>query len=113
MSLIEEVRAAVSTIPSGRVSTYGDIARALGVGPRQVGRAMSELAGDFPWWRVVYADGTPAACHDGSAPELLRREDTPMRGSRVDLPNARHRFTVDSPVSPPVRRPPHGDTSRG
>lgn len=92
MNLLDEVRATVSTIPRGRVSTYGDIASALGVGPRQVGRAMGELAGDFPWWRVVYADGRPASCHDGRAPELLRREDTPMRGRRVNLQAARHRF---------------------
>jgi len=86
--LIGEVRATVVLIPPGRVATYGDIARALGVGPRQVGRAMGMLDG-VPWHRVVHADGTPASCHGGQARALLSGEATPMIGGRVDLRAAR------------------------
>ncbi|NUV51275.1 cysteine methyltransferase, partial [Streptomyces sp. CAI-78] len=46
----------------------------------------------LPWWRVVHADGTPATCHEGRAPALLAEEGTPMRGGRVDLGRARHRW---------------------
>jgi alkylated DNA nucleotide flippase Atl1 len=87
--LIGEVRATVVLIPPGSVATYGDIARVLGVGPRQVGRAMGMLEGGVPWHRVVRADGTPASCHGGQAPVLLSREATPMIGGRVDLRAAR------------------------
>ncbi|MHC5701965.1 MGMT family protein [Streptomyces tirandamycinicus] len=91
MSIVEEVREEVLAIPAGSVASYSDIGRRIGVGPRQVGRAMG-LLDDVPWWRVVHADGTPATCHDGQAPELLVSEGTPMRGMRVDMVQARHRW---------------------
>lgn len=96
--LIGEVRAAVELIPSGSVATYGDIARVLGVGPREVGRVMGMLDDGVPWHRVVRANGTPASCHGGQATLLLSREATPMIGDRVDLCAARWDFTR-------VRRP--------
>lgn len=87
--LIAEVRAMVALIPPRMVATYGDIAHALDVTPRQVGRAMSMLDDGIPWHRVVQANGTPATCHDGQARGLLRAELTPMIGSRVDVRKAR------------------------
>ncbi|MGW4903071.1 MGMT family protein [Streptomyces albidoflavus] len=94
MTWVDEVREAVLTIPAGSVASYGEIGRHLGTGPRQVGRAMSLLGEEtgLPWWRVVHADGTPATCHGGQAPALLAEEGTPMRGGRVDLERARHRW---------------------
>lgn len=89
MSIIEDVREAVAAIPAGSVASYGDIAKRICVGPRQVGQVMSLLGEDVPWWRVVYADGTPASCHGGRAPALLRDEGTPMLGARVDMKRAR------------------------
>jgi alkylated DNA nucleotide flippase Atl1 len=89
MSTIQDVRAAVIAIPAGFVASYGDIGKRVGTSPRQVGRAMSLLNDSVPWWRVVYADGTPASCHNGRAPGLLNREGTPMLGTRVDMNRAR------------------------
>lgn len=89
--LVEDVREAVAGVPAGSVASYGDIGERIGAGPRQVGRAMTLLDENVPWWRVVYADGTPATCHGGRAPDLLRNEGTPMRGARVDMERARHR----------------------
>ncbi|MFD6325915.1 MGMT family protein [Streptomyces sp. NPDC058442] len=94
MSLVDDVREAVLAIPAGSVASYGDVGRRIGAGPRQVGRAMSLLDESVPWWRVVHADGTPASCHGGAAPELLSDEATPMRGRRVDMPRARYRWTA-------------------
>lgn len=91
MSIVDEVREAVAAIPPGRVLSYGDIAARLGVGPRQVGRAMTLLDDAVPWWRVVHADGTPATCHGGTASALLRAEGTPLIRTRIDMPHARHR----------------------
>jgi len=91
MSIIEDVREAVIAIPAGFVASYGDIGKRIGAGPRQVGRAMSLLGDSVPWWRVVYADGTPASCHSGRAPGLLNDEGTPMLGARVDMKRARQR----------------------
>jgi alkylated DNA nucleotide flippase Atl1 len=89
VSIIEDVREAVMAIPPGFVASYGDIGEKIGAGPRQVGRAMSQLDDSVPWWRVVYANGTPASCHNGRAAALLNDEGTPMLGARVDMKHAR------------------------
>lgn len=86
---VERVRAAVAAIPAGSVASYGDIGHRVGTTPRQVGRVMSEIGDDVPWWRIVHADGSPATCHGGRAVELLRGEGTPMRRTRVDMDLAR------------------------
>ena len=93
MTFVDDVRDAVCSIPVGAVASYGDVGRRAGVGARQAGRAMSLLDDGVPWWRVVYADGTPPSCHGGRAPDLLRSEGTPMRGARVDMARARHHWT--------------------
>lgn len=49
----------VAKIPEGTVATYGQIAEQVGCGPREVGRALSELPPDIPcpWHRVINARG--------------------------------------------------------
>ena len=51
----------VRKIPTGKVMSYGQIAKYLGVpkASREVGWAMHNLGGtpDFPWWRVVNSKG--------------------------------------------------------
>ncbi|MEO6200580.1 MAG: MGMT family protein [Cryobacterium sp.] len=89
MAVVAEVRTMVVTIPTRSVAAYGEIGRALGIGPRQAGRAVALLGDDVPWWRVVYADGTPATCHDGGARALLEAEGVPFRDGRVDLATVR------------------------
>ncbi|MEP6844075.1 MAG: MGMT family protein [Pseudolysinimonas sp.] len=83
--VVAEVRAMVMSIPPGCVAAYGEVGRAVGISPRQAGRAVSLLDDEVPWWRVVYADGTPATCHEGSARALLEAEDVPFRDGRVDM----------------------------
>jgi alkylated DNA nucleotide flippase Atl1 len=84
----------VDAIPPGQVMAYGDIAEYLGAGgPRQVGRVMSRYGGGAPWWRVIHADGTPAAGHDAVALRHYLAEGTPLRSARppvrVDMRRAR------------------------
>lgn len=88
---IEAVLTLVEQVPPGRVTTYGDIARAVGsAGPRQVGRVMALHGDAVPWWRVVHADGRPATCHGGTAVDHLRAEGVAfVDGRRVDLTAAR------------------------
>lgn len=77
---VESVLELVEQVPTGRVTTYGAIADAVGRGgPRTVGRVMALHGGGVPWWRVVRSDGRPPSCHDGTATELLRAEETPIR----------------------------------
>ncbi len=85
MTMVADVRTVVAMIPAGCVAAYGEIGRAVGIGPRQAGRAVGLLEGDVPWWRVVYADGAPATCHDGEARALLEAEGVPFRHGRVDM----------------------------
>jgi methylated-DNA-protein-cysteine methyltransferase related protein len=62
-SWTEQVYAVVSTVPLGRVCSYGDVAYALGCPqrPRQVGNALGSLdkqrAQQVPWQRVVNTKG--------------------------------------------------------
>ena len=91
-AIVADVREVVASIPAGFVASYGDVAGRIGAGPRQVGRAMGLLDEDAPWWRVVYADGTPASCHGGRAVELLEEEGTPMLAGRAQMHRARHHW---------------------
>ena len=47
--LVEAVLRVVEEIPPGRAATYGMIARAVGTGPRVVGRIMHDWGGGVPW----------------------------------------------------------------
>lgn len=85
MNHVDAIRALVMAIPSGCVMTYGEIGQSVGIGPRQAGRAVSLLDEDVPWWRIIYADGTPATCHGGNARALLESEGLPFIGDRIDL----------------------------
>jgi O-6-methylguanine DNA methyltransferase len=88
------VYAAVRAIPRGRVATYGQVARLLGLprGARAVGwalRALSPRASrPVPWHRVVSAGGVIAR---RSGPgmtrqrRLLRAEGVRFVSGRVDL----------------------------
>jgi methylated-DNA-protein-cysteine methyltransferase-like protein len=58
-NLFRRVHAVVRRVPRGRVVTYGQIARALGMprGARVVGWAMRACDEKTPWHRVVNAQG--------------------------------------------------------
>lgn len=90
---VEAVRALVAAIPSGRVSTYGDIAEAAGLSsPRIVGWIMRTDSSDLPWHRVIRASGRPAAHLTGKQLELLRAEGVLAVDGRVRLAEVRHTF---------------------
>ncbi|MEM7200310.1 MAG: MGMT family protein [Planctomycetota bacterium] len=73
------VWSAVARVPQGRVTTYGDVAAALGLraAARQVGYALAALPpdrDDVPWHRVVSARGQLSPRGDGKpSPEQVRR----------------------------------------
>lgn len=63
-SFSDRVIEAVLTIPEGRVTTYGRLARACGGGAMVsqsitaiLGKAVKEKGIDIPFHRIVYADG--------------------------------------------------------
>jgi len=88
----ERVLDAVASVPSGRVTTYGDVAALLAEsGPRQVGQVLAHYGGGVPWHRVVRADGTPPPALAREALARLRGEGVPLLGdgTRVDLGRSR------------------------
>ncbi|MDL9947867.1 MGMT family protein [Gordonia sp. ABSL11-1] len=87
---VEQVRALVATIPRGQVTTYGDLAGAVGLSsPRIVGWIMRTDSADLPWHRVVSASGRPAAHLARRQLERLAAEGVPVRDGRVSLRECR------------------------
>ena len=90
---VERVRALVSSIPAGRVCTYGDIACAAGLSsPRIVGWIMRTDSADLPWHRVITASGRPAAHLATEQLELLRTEGVLADDGRIALADRRFEF---------------------
>ena len=88
---VEAVLRLVERVPAGRVTTYGDLADAVGRGgPRQVGHVLATWGSTVCWWRVVRSDGSPARGHEQEALGRLADEGTPLRAARVVLVEARH-----------------------
>lgn len=54
---IERVLTLVELVPPGRVVSYGDLGRIVGIGPRQVGSFMRHHSEGLAWWRVTNAAG--------------------------------------------------------
>lgn len=90
----QRVLATVDSIPPGRVSTYGQVAREAGLGrlARFVGRVLRELPSGsrLPWHRVVGASGRislPAGSRAAREQRRrLRREGVRFDGrGRIDL----------------------------
>jgi len=85
-----EVLDLVGAIPPGRVMSYGDVARHVGLAsPRQVGQIMARHGHEVPWHRVVMADGSPAPHQPGEQLARLRSDHVPITGGRVDMARAR------------------------
>jgi methylated-DNA-protein-cysteine methyltransferase-like protein len=88
----------VKTIPRGRLITYGQLARALGLrgGARAAGRAMaaSPSGHGIPWHRVVGAGGRllPRDPYASLQRRLLESEGVHFHGARADL--AKHRWKI-------------------
>ena len=103
----EQVYRLVARVPRGRVTTYGDVAAALGsVGvARQVGWALAALPagrGEVPWHRVVNARGRLSARSEGERPDeqerrLLAEGVSVEGGVRVaEFARIRFRFSNDA-----------------
>jgi methylated-DNA-protein-cysteine methyltransferase related protein len=90
---VERVRALVAAIPSGRVSTYGDIAAVAGLSsPRIIGWIMRTDSSDLPWHRVISASGRPAQHLTTRQLELLRAEGVLSVDGRISLSEVRYEF---------------------
>lgn len=88
--LIEAVLRLVESVPKGRVSTYGQIGRIAGIGPRVVGRIMVDWGATVPWWRVVNAAGRLPVSLRETALAHWQGEEVALKrgGDAVDLRGA-------------------------
>src|SRR5258708_37039405 len=98
-SAAEKVYTLVAKIPTGKVTTYGDLARATGLKtPRQVGWILHRNPdhNQIPCHRVVFSDGQLSGqfafggC-DAQA-NWLRSEGVPFVGNKVEMKTARFSF---------------------
>ena len=82
----EQVAEAVRAVPEGFVTTYGSVARQLGLAsPRQVGAVLARAAVAMPWHRVVPASGRLVEGLADEQARRLRSEGVDVVGGRVDL----------------------------
>jgi len=96
---LKKVLALCAKIPKGRVTTYGIMARRLGVprGARAVGRALGQnpTPGKIPCHRVVRSDGRVGGYKLGAREKmkLLGKEGVEVRRGRVvGLPERLYKF---------------------
>ena len=91
----ERIRAAIRSIPRGKVSTYGAVAKAAGFprGARQVVAALRGAVG-LPWQRVLGAGGAIKLRGDYAFEQRFRLEAEGIifRGRKVDMKLHEHKF---------------------
>jgi methylated-DNA-protein-cysteine methyltransferase-like protein len=89
------IEAAIRSIPKGKVSTYGAVARAAGLprGARQVARVLHRGFG-LPWQRVLGAGGEIKLRGDSAVEQRLRleAEGVRFRGRKVDMKSFEFKF---------------------
>jgi methylated-DNA-protein-cysteine methyltransferase-like protein len=93
--LLDIIRDTIRTIPKGKVSTYGDVARAAGFPgrARQVVWALRNARG-LPWHRVVGAGGKIMLPGENGLEQRLRlrTEGVAFRGDKVWMEKHQYDF---------------------
>jgi methylated-DNA-protein-cysteine methyltransferase-like protein len=94
--LHEKIRAAIRSIPRGKVSTYGAVAKAAGF-PGAARQVVAALRGsvDLPWQRVLGAGGAIKLRGDHAFEQRFRlqAEGVTFRGRKVDMKLHEHKFS--------------------
>jgi methylated-DNA-protein-cysteine methyltransferase-like protein len=91
----QKIAAAIRSIPRGKVSTYGGVAKAAGFpgAARQVVAALRGAVG-LPWQRVLGAGGAIKLRGDNAFEQRFRleAEGVTFRGRKVDMKLHEHKF---------------------
>jgi methylated-DNA-protein-cysteine methyltransferase related protein len=90
-----KITAAIRSIPRGKVSTYGAVAKAAGFprGARQVVAALRDAVG-LPWQRVLGAGGAIKLRGDYAFEQRFRleAEGVAFRGRKADMKRHEYKF---------------------
>jgi methylated-DNA-protein-cysteine methyltransferase-like protein len=93
--MYKQIVKAIRNIPQGKVSTYGEVAKAAGFpgAARQVVAALRNLVG-LPWQRVLGAGGAIKLRGDYAFEQRFRleAEGVTFRGRKVDMKLHVHKF---------------------
>ncbi len=93
---VSAIRAAILSIPRGKVSTYGEVAEAAGYPGyhRQVAQVLNRSGHGLPWHRVIGAGGHIKTSLETSLDQRTRleMEGVKFRGRRVDMAACAHQF---------------------
>ena len=88
-SMFDLMRTVVKRVPRGRVTTYGDVARAAGFPTcsRQAAWCLKKFDPGWPWHRVIGKGGKVLLRGDGGVEQVqrLEAEGVVVMGTRVDL----------------------------
>lgn len=88
-TMFDKMRAVVRKIPRGKVTTYGDVARAAGYPTcsRQAAWCLKKFDPALPWHRVIGKGGKILLRGDGGVEQVqrLEAEGVTVAGTRVDL----------------------------
>jgi methylated-DNA-protein-cysteine methyltransferase-like protein len=99
--MLEIIRDTIRKIPKGRVSTYGEVARAAGFPgcARQVVWALRGASRGLPWHRVVGAKGKISLPGENGLEQRFRLESEGVvfHGGRVWMEQHQHEFPVTRP----------------
>ena len=95
--MLEIIRDTIRKIPKGKVSTYGEVARAAGF-PGSARQVVWALRGAraLPWHRVVGAGGKISLPGENGLEQRfkLELEGVAFRGSRVWMEKHQHEFAA-------------------
>ena len=107
--MLSIIRDTIRRIPKGKVSTYGDVARAAGFPgrARQVVWALRNARG-LPWHRVLGAGGKIMLPGESGLEQRLRLETerVAFRNGRVWMEQHQHVFEEVEPARPKRKKPP-------
>jgi methylated-DNA-protein-cysteine methyltransferase related protein len=88
-TMFDRMRAVVRRVPKGKVTTYGDVARAAGFPTcsRQAAWCLKKFDPSLPWHRVIGQGGKILLRGAGGVEQIqrLEAEGVVVAGTRVDL----------------------------
>ena len=98
LSMISKAYALLKKVPSGKVTTYGALAKASGLHPRTIGMLMrsNEDPVNIPCYKVVRSDGSLGGYSGAGGTRkkiaLLAKDGIAVKNGRIDLKKHLHRF---------------------